>query len=364
MVKDLPGNHRQKRNQELFHVYHQQLENTENATKIQVTETGQDDRWLQIPELIQNFSHDFWIHKIKAKFLEGETISDEDLVYLLLVRLKFADVQQYGYVLEDFPENLKQKRILDSHKVTPNLVFLIDGVLESRTKQLAAYLNQISYLRFLEKSLLEHTTEDIINQIVTPPKKEEKPENETEEPNSDAEISEDEPEPETVFNHAWQESVSDLLRNCLSKFESKKKQIELLSWIVASKLLLQNRFELLSVLYLYKEQYDNVRVLSCEKDSLFNLLLVKKSLRYTKVKLQEVLYSGFQKKAYRIAGLGLSRSNILKNLSFVDDQFICAVEYVKNAKRELLECSRENMIVLGDTILPVKSSRIQEVIDK
>ena len=152
-VSSLPNKHREKRTGELIQTYQMLMEKTENTSSIQINETGQPTKSIEIPELVQNFSHDFWIHKIKSKLLNGESISDEDLVYLLLIRLKYADVQQNGFVLEDFPENLKQKRILDSHKVTPNLVFLIDGVLDSRNAQLSLYLKQMSYLRFLQTKI-------------------------------------------------------------------------------------------------------------------------------------------------------------------------------------------------------------------
>ena len=363
MVDNLPLETQEARLQSLSQIYESLIEPTENCFSLTITETGQEKQNILIPELIQNFSHDFWLRKIKTKVVKGESISDEDLVYLLLIRLKFADIKQRGFVLEDFPENLKQKRILDSHGVIPHLVFLIDGVLESREKALSASLIQLSYLRHVRTTLRTLDPVQLMDQIMSPPPSEltiGKP--------SDADLSEDEeqdsPSPLSTYTSLLEKFFSNSLSKCVSSFHQKKPQISLLASIVASKLLLQNRFELLTVLYLYKEQYDNVRVLNCYKDPLFNLLLVKKSLRCMKAKLSQVLSYELQNKAYRVSGLGLSRSNILKNLAFVGGQFICALDFVKRGKRELLECTRENMVVLGDMILPVKSNRIQEVVDK
>jgi hypothetical protein len=83
-----------------------------------------------------------------------------------------------------------------------------------------------------------------------------------------------------------------------------------------------------------------------------------------KAKLNQIHSYDSQTKGYSISGLGLSRTNILKNLNFIDGQFICAINFVKEGKRQLLECSRENMVVIGDIILPVKSESIEEIVKK
>lgn len=364
LVNGLGLEHERDRSNQLSLLYESLAEPTRNEFGVRIVETGEQRRMVQIPELVQNFSSDFWIRKIKKKVLDGETISDEDLIYLLLIRLKFADVRRRGFVLEDLPKNPKQKRILDSHNVIPHLVFLIDGVGQSAQASVASNFKQLGYLRLLRDSLQTRDFGQIRERALAP----------VEDPiqvkpsESDAEISDDEDDDQksavNVYRRLLSEALSDHLAESLSLYRSKAKRLDMLASIVSSKLLLKNRFELLTVLYSYKEHYDNVRVLNCNKDPLFNLLVVKKSIRCMVSKLVEVFSYESQTKGYRVSGLGLSRSNILKNLTFVDNQFICALEYVTQGKRELLECSRDNMVVVGNVILPVRSDRIERIVEK
>jgi hypothetical protein len=365
MINGLSFDHQENRMNELSIYYKSLVESTENTFSLKIHETDKKVENLTIPELVRNFSNDFWIRKIKTKLLENQIISDEDLIYLLLIRLKFADVQKRGFVLEDFPQNLKQKRILDSHNVIPHLVFLIDGLSKNSQTTLKEHMKQLLYLRSLQSSLMNNDFSKIVEIAMKPPQNL-LPKN-SEPSDSDAEISEDDKEEVSAldnFKVLLNDELRSIFAECLSLFSSKEKPLELLSNIVSSKLLLKNRFEVLTVLYLYKEHYDNVRVLNCKKDSLFNLLLVKKSLRCMKAKLNQIHNHDIQTRGYSVSGLGLSRANILKNLNFIDGQFICALNFVKEGKRELLECSRENMVVIGDIILPVKSECIKEVVEK
>lgn len=114
--------------QKLF--YSDSARNTEDYDlgdfDIKFTQLSSSD--LQIPELfscIKTSASDLAFKTIQKKILRGDKLSDSQKVYLVYKAIRSASESERGYVLEEFPENTNQLRMLASLGCLPRLVFNI-----------------------------------------------------------------------------------------------------------------------------------------------------------------------------------------------------------------------------------------------